>query len=204
MMKTSAPNCLQLLRRQIGQHHADQEADQRGDAERLRTGAVDARREFAPRKTPRVPRKTRRHRAPTRPSSVTICADDQACAAPCRRAWRRNERVEAGGAASAAGTETRCGIRLVHRPHVEFGRARRPHARHSTSAPAWSSTWMPERSQSSAGSAARRAHPRGEGSKAVLETRRFQAPTTCTRRTPSGLATSRRSAAAGRGRAQPR
>ena len=44
-----AAEAAQLLRRQVGQHHADQEADQRGDAQRLEAGVVDVGRNFAPR-----------------------------------------------------------------------------------------------------------------------------------------------------------
>ena len=38
----------QLLRREIGEHDADEEADERGDGERLRAGAVERGRDLAP------------------------------------------------------------------------------------------------------------------------------------------------------------
>jgi hypothetical protein len=48
-MKASAPNCLQLLRREVGQHHADQEAHQRRDGQRRGADAVQVARHIAPR-----------------------------------------------------------------------------------------------------------------------------------------------------------
>ena len=50
-INASAPKSLQLLRGQIAQHDADQKTDERGDAERLRAGAVDVGGNLAPRNT---------------------------------------------------------------------------------------------------------------------------------------------------------
>ena len=71
----------QLLRREVGQHHADQEADQRGDRQRRGADAVQVAREVAP-------RALRAARAPAAPRfsaswPIRRTNDLQVVAAPC-------------------------------------------------------------------------------------------------------------------------
>ena len=99
----SAPNVFKLLRRQVRQHDAHQETDERGDAERLRAGAVDVGGDLAPRHLP-GDRAARRRVEAIWPTRLTNAARGRGSRGPLPSAANGSRQSRAGASGRCSGT----------------------------------------------------------------------------------------------------